>query len=737
VEIPDRSYHRGSRRLCTRHLRGSKLRRLAATLAAAVFSWCWTNAATVRAAVTLPIEVVGEDGTTSSVTFDVPAGRAREVRSLRMQIHNVAYRDMVSVQVNSSDWWPLNNDTVAVAEPGKSYGGIGGGIATLKMILPLPTGAVVAGANTLRFRFNYSNGMASGFRVLAFDLLASDARPVLGPDLFIPEDPHTWAPPFRDAASIRAGQEVWQNARLTAGGFKDSKPIQAHCSDCHAHDGRDLKYFCFSNASIVTRSRFHGLSELQGQQIASYIRSLPVPSPGRPWNPPYQPGPGLDAQPAAHWAAGAGLSWVVDNDSATLPFLFGAATQGAPGNEPDWSAIESRITRTFRPDGNLNAREVPISLQLPDWSHWLPQVHPLDAWGPAFQNSEFSEWYGSPGNPAPAGRRAPSRAPNPSLRSLLASPELSASIASGRIVTYFEKWGAARRAFLKPYVEGKSVNWTPDLAIKAYSTQLWQLVKTWEMTQEFGLEGRGRELFGPEGEPRTWFNGIPAATAPATVNIPDGPSGMGGSALTNEYFDASWYELQVLLNSGNHRHRDRLPVDWVYVIGRYLDLYRESRRPEPARLLVTVIKALQSTDPRLGPENRAQGWRPSQNVDPTILVSEAWAPVFQTLPSDAKRAITESLLTAWLEKNMQYPLGRFFTPGASDSGYTPPASFGGLSGGRVWEAATLFRAAGVSPPVVSQLQKWGTGYTDMAARFQYSDSGSRKRGTGARKSGAK
>src|SRR5205823_11597876 len=95
---------------------------------------------------------------------------------------------------------------------------------------------------------------------------------------------------------------------------------------------------------------------------------------------------------------------------------------------------------------------------------------------------------------------------------------------------------------------------------RAYSTQLWQLVKTWEMTQEFGLEGRGRELFGVTGESRTWFNAIPAAAAPAAVNIPDGPAGMGGSALTNEYFNASWYELQVLLNSGNHRHRDRSPL---------------------------------------------------------------------------------------------------------------------------------------------------------------------------------
>ena len=89
-----------------------------------------------------------------------------------MQIHGLAYRDMVSVQVNSSDWLPLNNDTVAVAEPGKSYGGIGGGFSTLKMTLPLPSHAIVEGANTLRFRFNHSNGVVSGFRVLAFNLLA-------------------------------------------------------------------------------------------------------------------------------------------------------------------------------------------------------------------------------------------------------------------------------------------------------------------------------------------------------------------------------------------------------------------------------------------------------------------------------------------------------------------------------------------------------------------------------------
>jgi hypothetical protein len=356
----------------------------------------------------------------------------------------------------------------------------------------------------------------------------------------------------------------------------------------------------------------------------------------------------------------------------------------------------------------------------------------MDAW-PAFQNSEFAELYAGASS---SGRSPSAGGSKQSLRGVLASPDLSAMISSGRIVAHFDKWTSARRALLKSYVETRGVKWSSELAVKAYSTQLWQLVKTWEMTQEFGLEGRGRELFGPTGESRTWFNTIPAATAPAAVSIPDGPSGMGGSALTNEYFDACWYELQVLLNSGNHRHRDRLPVDWVYVIGGFHDLYGESRRPEPARLLVALIKAMQSTDPHVGPDDIPQGWRPGQNVDPTIMVDAGWAPIFQPLAGDAKRAITESLLGAWLDKNMQYPAGQYFRVGLTESSYAAPASYGNISGGKVWEAAPLFLAAGVTPELVKQLQKWGTSYADAAARFQYSPGGTtRRKETQPKKSG--
>ncbi len=680
------------------------------------------SARTTADRVLLPIEVLGAAGTTVSRTITLQDGRAESVRSLWLQIHGLRYANQASVQVNSSAWMPLNNSTVSIPEPARSFGGIGGGFSTLVMTLSLPNGTVVPGANTLRFRFNQTDGIVSAYRVLAFNLLTSDGSKLLPPDDFVQDAPETWAPPLPDAASIRAGRELWETASLAANSLPNSPRIQARCADCHARDGRDLKYFNFSNASIVDRSRFHGLSTLQGEQIASYIRNLPLPSPGRPWNPPYQPGPGLDDQPASNWAAGAGLSWVLDRDMDALPYLInqqGARVNGDAVNSPvNFSTLRElagKITPDlFRPDGNLNPREIPIALQLPDWSGWLPRVHPKDAWGPDFAQSEFAALYDGETQPEGKSKRT-ARQP---LRALLVATQ-SSDRNVRPVPAAFDDWTQARRAFLKRFVKPK-MEWWPALTDKVYSTQLWQLVKTWEMMQEFALEGRGREIFGSLADSRTWCNTIPAETAPSSALIPDGAAGVGGSALTNEYFMAAWYELQIVLNSGNHQHRDRAPVDWVYVIGRFNDLHAQTHQPEPARLLVAVTKALQSTDPRLGPGDYRQGWRPEQNIDPRILISPVWEPIFKPLPVELRRALTASLLSAWMDKNLQYPVAKYLPMGGLPARpYAPPQGYGEISGGSVWEAAQQFRDAGVPAELARRLQQWGIAYSDRAARLQY------------------
>jgi len=667
----------------------------------------------------LPIEVLGADGTTESRTVLLDAAGSESVRSLWLQVHGLRYPEQASVQVNSGPWTPIANDTVTVAFPGRMYGGIGGSFATLVLTLQLPTGTVVVGNNTVRFRFNRTDGLASGYRVLAWNFLTAEGSQVIPQTTFEEDAPETWTPPRTDSASIRAGQELWHTAALVASSLPGSSSIRAHCSDCHAHDGRDLKYFNFSNASIVARSRFHGLTTLQGELIASFIRSLQVPNPGRPWNPPYQPGPGLDERPISNWASGAGLSWVLDQDVHSLKYLFSSpsmhvheATAFTQTDSSDLHQLVSQITpAVFRPDGNLNVREIPIAMQLPDWSQWLPRIHPKDAWGPDFDHSNFATMYD--GDAGSGELRLKGKV---SLRALLTS-SLASDSNLRPIVPAFARWSKARRAFLGPHIKARTI-WSKELVSKVYSTQLWQLMKTWELTQEFGLEGKGRLLFGETAEPRTWCNTVPADTAPVAANIPDGPNGVGGSALENEYLSAAWYELQILLNSGNHQHHDRLPVDWVYLISQFHDLYIESHNPEPVRLLVAVTKALQSTDARLGPDNYSEGWRPEQNVDPRILVSPYWAPIFKPFPFEIRRAIAESLLSAWMEKTLSYSIAEYlpfpFIPRDQNSRlYTD------VSGGKVWEAARDFHSAGVSKDLVERLVIWGIAYNGRAAAIQY------------------
>jgi hypothetical protein len=669
--------------------------------------------------VLLPIEVLGTDGTTASRTVSLEVAQSESVRSLWLQVHSLRYPEQASVQVNASPWIPLTNDSATVAAPGQTFGGIGGGFATIMLTLPLPSGTVVAGANIIRFRFNRSDGLSSGYRVLAWNFLTAAGSTVVPPDEFVQDAPETWTPPRPDAASIHAGQELWHTAALVASSLPGSPRIQAHCSDCHARDGRDLKYFNFSNASIVARSRFHGLTTLQGEQIASYIRSLALPNPGRPWNPPYQPGPGLDEQPISNWAAGAGLSWVLDQDANGLKYLLvppGTYGNGSmstfPTDAPELRQLAAQITpNIFRPDGNLNAREIPIAMQLPDWSQWLPRIHPKDAWGPDFADSNFATMYD--GGASSGESKIKSRS---SLRALLTAAQTSDSDLRP-VVPAFARWSRARRAFLGRLVKTKTA-WSPELTNKIYSTQLWQLMKTWEMMQEFGLEGKGHSFFGAAAESRTWCNTVPADTAPAAAHIPDGPTGVGGSGLTNEYLSAAWYELQIVLNSGNHQHHDRSPVDWVYLIGQFRDLYLQSHNPEPVRLLVAVTKALQSSDAQLGPDNYSEGWRPDQNIDPRIVISPYWAPFFKPFPFAIRRAIAASLLEAWMEKTLSYPITKYLPLPVLQRDYTP-GSYKDISGGRVWEAAEQFRAAGVPDDLVGRLEKWGLAYNDRAARLQY------------------
>jgi hypothetical protein len=95
------------------------------------------------------------------------------------------------------------------------------------------------------------------------------------------------------------------------------------------------------------------------------------------------------------------------------------------------------------------------------------------------------------------------------------------------------------------------------------------------------------------------------------------------------------------------------------------------------------------------------------------------APIFKPLPIELHQALTESLLTAWMDKNLQCPIAKYLPVGAPLYAYTPRRAHGDIGGGNVWDAARQFRDAGVAPELARRLQEWGIAFTIREARLQY------------------
>lgn len=625
-------------------------------------------AATIKdGRILLPIEVLGADGTTKTCTFNLP--RSVDNGQLRMEVNALDYDGKGSVKLNDGPWTALSNSTVDVDEPGKSYGGIGGGYATLWIDVPV-NASLPAGANQVAFRFNKTDGVSSGYRILRFNIVDANGHDVVPASAFVDDDPDTWTAPLTTSTQIEAGRKLWSSAVLTENDLAGAGHIQAACADCHAVDGRDLKYFNYSNESIEARSVFHGLTDLQGKQIASYIRSLPYPNPGRPWNPVYQPGVGLDAKSAANWSAGAGLASVMPHDVDTARYLV---------DDPKSTA----------PDGNLNLRQLPISLQLLDWNEWLPHVHPKDAWGADFTSSRvFQDYQAVDGN----------------KMSHLSEAIRNDRADRGALKTAFSMWEAEGHDFLKPRSESPDVSWTPEYAQKCYSTALWQRVKMWELLQAYNLEDNPSD---PSGETRSWLSGGLFQTSPARLKIPCSDDALTGSKVKYEYLNNAWYELQMITNSGGRAHKGNDPIDWPYLRGRVKDLYVASHSPQAMRLAAYLIKGIQEGSNGIGPEERFTGWNPMNLADISTLVSPSFEGAWGDTPHEVRAEVLDDICSAWLSKVTQYPPERYYA-----AGYAKPTEMPGrnINGGpwvdRVYGMLPLLRANGVNSDIVDRMAAW-------------------------------
>ncbi|HEX8545591.1 MAG TPA: hypothetical protein VF691_01440, partial [Cytophagaceae bacterium] len=379
---------------------------------------------------------------------------------------------------------------------------------------------------------------------------------------FMEEDPDSWTQPIAGGAAASAGKQLWDSKTISDGG----RTIKAECGDCHAKNGRDLKYFNYSNKSIIERSIFHGLTETEGKQIVSYIRSLDVPNPGRPWNPPYQPGPGLDSKPVNEWSAGAGIDWVLEKDEMAFPFIF--------PNGVDTSAISLNKT--------LNVRETPVMLQFPDWNHWLPVIHPYDAsFGENFFNSAANKIYNGRGSNS-------DYTTTYNLTSLIEGgpdqklpwgPPFRSQEGLGSMLGNWENQRFLE--FFGPY-KPQDINspiWTRRHAQEIYSGGLWLATKQWELIQGNDLEGMGKKLNGNKAEERTWpgtYRHVFELSPSLEKHPPVDSVAVNNNVINFEYLNNVWYHMQPVLNSGNLQAGGFGVVDWDYAHGNLDGLRRRA-----------------------------------------------------------------------------------------------------------------------------------------------------------------
>lgn len=555
----------------------------------------------VKAEINLPIEIFGQNrlgqdpAIIRDATVNVPTGS--DTRAIEFRIHSPGYPGKVSIALNGGNFETLgnNNPKLQIEEGAKVYGGIGSIWQTIRMTITVPAGLGQDGTNTIRFRYNGTRGRTMGFRVLSFNLLDSNGTRLIPMSEFRQEDPAAWQPPIPGATAISEGRQLWETANLrkSPGGL----PIKAKCAMCHTPSGSDLKYFNYSNHSIIERSKFHGLSEEEGRKIASYIRAADIVAPGRPWNPPYQPGPGLDSLPGSHWAAGAGVDWAIPDE---------LVQQYLPGNGTDLSAHMDSNRRYYA----YNKREIPIKTQFVDWNQWLPEDHPVDLFGEAWhQSSKVKTDY------------------DEIRMGLLGQLGMSKDeYVSGKMREDIRNW-VGNEAYSRFGENGWFDQGNRHRSQNIMGTQLTALVRLWGLLHEFDLHDLGEQWYGLQGEKRlfpsyrTIFNTAPhiLGTNNASNGTPDRTfrTVVDDSLPWHRDWDSgsdNWYQMQVILNGGqrNSFRGGHHVVDWKYITyfanagaGRtsWNDRYDDANlKGSPMYALSMGWKSLQEGDTAFGPD---------------------------------------------------------------------------------------------------------------------------------------
>lgn len=574
-----------------------------------------------------------------------------------LTVHGLNYDGKMGIQINNGQVEAVKNSTVAVQGNGGSiWGGIGGAFHTLTVTKPIPANTLIVGTNTVAFWWFETNAFNAFFQhqpysyqVLAWNIKDGSGNWLIPTNTFRDDNPETWTPPLTSLSDAAAGLVLFTN-RNTLKTITGTSMI-ASCADCHFRDARDLAYFGYHNKSIIARAKTHGLTQTQGEQIASWVRRIPVPQPipGRPWNPPYQPGPGLDAGPVNKWLAGAGIGWVLATDAEKLPYIF-------PGGIITNTAISI--------DKRLSARDTPTDVELPDWNHWLPQIHPLDAFGVVnVSRTKLLAWYdGGPGYVAGADDQYVIR------RHLIKG--------SAQSVQNVKNWWPAwdQQGFSAPSLRSMAgIADSPTSEIdnqKIYGIQLTHLVKTAEIMTEYELEEIVPQTIlkspGMTPDARAWRGSLFFDASPNILHLNNSHHGIGNNTpLMWYYFSMAWYRLQLLINAGNRTftgqdyvHPQR-PVDVSYMHGFLKDWPTYTGQGNAYENILYIAVLGQHLDTLRGPEHwRKGGWNPATAARIVDLFAEK-KPCFSNVSTNTRRLLVEAVLRNWISKTASFTAANY------------------------------------------------------------------------------
>ncbi|WP_070251551.1 hypothetical protein [Duganella phyllosphaerae] len=607
-------------------------------------------------ALVLPLEVLGNGSPAAPVIAEARLGLAADklgaATQLWFQCHRCGFygapefeattalpvKIKASIRIlggagddSNTPWIDVTDANMVLADDERLHGGVNGGFYTTRITLPLDAAAkarlvALPGMNRIQFRFNGTDGESNGYRILNLQLQDASAAQVdtTAVQRFDPLSERGTGNLAQ--ADIDAGKALWYAHGSNVKSAIVTRKLQAACASCHADNGRDLQYFNYSNNAIVQRSRFHGLSDTQGAQIAAFLRSslkdVPYVGKARPWNPPYQPGPGLDCTTAAcatEWSAGAGLDAVLTTPADAMKALF-----GKPLNAP-LALTQADIDRVMNPNATMNVRETAIPMQFPDWNAWLPTTHPLDIWPTAADGSGFTNGIQHPNegwqNPNgryhdlinwfeqhknPNGNRADYSHLIPDLRVQINAMmtftgwDAYKFLGGGRgnhVADNGQQYGAQRgAAYLQTLANSTTMSAAKprDFTTNAFiersvaSMLHWNAVKQWELAQDYQLEGNQTWFIGDKdkttgqwkgrGEAHGWpFQSVSLFfLAPHMVYQEDKNT---SGKITREWYTAweadnivgsyyrsnQWYQLQMTVNPGGQSGWVNYPMDWPYL----------------------------------------------------------------------------------------------------------------------------------------------------------------------------